>query len=83
MKRNCDHALEYVYHYLDEEITWYHRVRVRWHLRRCADCCNGFDFERKVQAMVRTKGIDEPPPELYDRLRTLMREHGADDLGTQ
>ncbi len=79
MKNNCDHALEYVYHYLDEEITWYHRARVRWHLRRCNDCCNGYEFERRVKAMVRSKGVDEPPPELFERLRAFIREHGVDD----
>ena len=79
MSRGCEHAVEYVYHYLDEELTWSHRVRIRWHLRRCEPCDGAFDFEDRLKSMIRKKGRDDPPPELFDRLRALIRE---DDTGS-
>ena len=48
MSTGCEHAVEYVYHYLDQELTWARRTRIRWHLRRCNDCCGAFDFEAHI-----------------------------------
>ncbi len=78
MSRGCQHAVEYVYHYLDEEITWSRKVRIKWHLKRCDPCDDAFDFEIRLKTMIREKGRDEPPPELFDRLRALLQE---DDTG--
>jgi len=77
MSRGCEHAVEYVYHYIDKEITWGRQVRIRWHLRRCNACCGAFDFETRLKAVIRQRGRDEPPPELFDRLRALIREESA------
>ena len=79
MSRGCEHAVEYVYHYLDEELTWSRRVRIRWHLKRCEPCDGAFDFESRLKSMIRQKGRDDAPPELFDRLRALIRE---DDTGS-
>lgn len=78
MKRNCDHTIEYLYQYMDEELTWFHSVRVRWHLRKCAACGDGHRFEQRLQQMVQKKCTDAPPPELIDRLRTFLRENTRD-----
>jgi len=75
-KSGCGHAIEYVYHYLDDEISWTRRMRVRWHLRKCRDCCDAYDFETQLKTVIRERGRDEPPPELMDRLRTLLRDEG-------
>ena len=72
----CGHAIEYIYNYLDDEITWTRRMRVRWHLRKCNHCCDAFEFETHLKTVIREKGQDEPPPELMDRLKTLLREEG-------
>jgi len=81
MSSGCQHAVEYVYHYLDEEITWSRKVRIKWHLKRCDPCDGAFDFEVRLRTMIREKGRDEPPPELFDRLRALLREDGTDPNG--
>jgi mycothiol system anti-sigma-R factor len=78
MSRGCDQAVEYVYHYLDGELTWSRKVRIRWHLKRCSPCDDAFDFELRLKTMIREKGRDELPPELFDRLRALIREDDAD-----
>ena len=76
MHGGCEHAIEYVYHYLDEELTWSRRMRIRWHLRRCTNCDGAFSFEQQLKAVVRRKSQDEAPPELIDRLRALIQEEG-------
>jgi mycothiol system anti-sigma-R factor len=81
MNRGCEHAVEYVYHYIDHEITWARRARIRWHLKRCDACFGAFDFESKLKAVIRERGKDEPPPELFDRLRALIQEESARDDG--
>jgi mycothiol system anti-sigma-R factor len=77
MSRGCEHAIEYVYHYLDHELTWSRRTRIRWHLSRCSGCCGAFDFEERLKAVIRERGRDEPPPELFERLRALIHEEAA------
>lgn len=81
MSIGCDHAVEYLYHYLDQELTWARRTRIRWHLRRCHQCCDAFDFETQLKIVIRERGRDEPPPELFDRLRALIQEEAARDDG--
>ena len=70
----CQHAMAYVYQYLDRELTMSRRARIRWHLRKCGACSPAFDFEGKLKNMIREHSHDEPPPELFDRLRTLIRD---------
>lgn len=77
MSSGCDHTIEYVYHYLDHELTWSRQIRVRWHLRRCTGCEDAFSFEEKLKTVIRERGRDEPPAELFDRLRTLIQEEAA------
>jgi mycothiol system anti-sigma-R factor len=76
--RACEHALEYVYQYLDGELSSSRRARIQWHLRKCDECSPVFDFEANLKQAIRKQCHDDPPPELLDRLRTLIRE---EDLG--
>lgn len=82
MSSGCDHAVEYVYHYIDQEITWSRQARIRWHLRKCTSCCDAFDFELKLKSIIKERGRDEPPPELFDHLRALIQQEAAHDDGT-
>ncbi len=79
MAHNCDQAIEQVYYFLDGEITWYKRVRVRRHLRRCSGCSDAYAFETRFKSVLRSKCRDDMPPELIDRLRAFLQEHGADE----
>lgn len=78
MSRSCEHAIEYLYNYLDDELTWFRRTRIQWHLRKCNDCCGGFEFEERFKQYVRSNGADEAPAELVERIRTFLRQHGND-----
>ena len=76
MSRSCDHAIEYVYHYIDKELTWARRTRIRWHLRKCLKCDGAFTFEERIKTVIRRRAQEEPPPELIERLQALIREEG-------
>lgn len=76
MSRGCEHAVEYVYQYLDQELTYMRRARIRWHLRKCVACDGAYGFETRLKAVIRQRGRDEPPQELLDRLRALIQEDG-------
>ena len=79
MSRSCEQATEQIYFYLDGEMSYVRRLMVRLHLRRCGHCCDAFDFEEGVKAMVRTKTHTEPSVELIERLRALIREEAGND----
>jgi mycothiol system anti-sigma-R factor len=70
----CDHAAEYVYQYLDEEISFFEKSRIRMHLRHCSNCTDAFEFEYKLKGVIRDRGRSDPPPELFDTLRALIEQ---------
>ena len=82
MSRGCEHAVEYVYQFLDGETTWMHRARIRYHLKKCVECDGAFAFETRLRTVIRERGRDEPPAELIDRLRTLLHEDEPGSTGS-
>ena len=70
----CEHAVEYVYQYLDEELTVTRRARISMHLKRCHHCNDAFEFERVLKARIAAGGKSEPPAELFDQLRALIQQ---------
>jgi mycothiol system anti-sigma-R factor len=70
----CDHAVEYIYQYIDEELTITRRARISVHLKRCGHCCDAFDFERALKARITAGGKTEPPAELFNQLRALIQQ---------
>lgn len=78
----CEHAVDYVYQYIDDELTFWRRVRIRLHLKRCGHCTSAVEFERALKARIAESGKSEPPPELFDTLRALIRqERNTGDSG--
>jgi mycothiol system anti-sigma-R factor len=75
----CDHAIEYIYQYLDEEISFFRKSRVSVHLSRCAECTGAYDFERRLKDVIKERGRSEPPPELFDTLRALIQQEREGD----
>lgn len=74
----CTNALERVYPFLDGELTWVERVKIRWHLRVCPPCSDVYDFEDRVKAVVHDKAQEDVPDEVVDRLKGFLREHDCD-----
>jgi mycothiol system anti-sigma-R factor len=79
MSSGCDHAIEYIYQYLDDEISVTHSSRIKLHLRRCSACMSAYEFETKLKSVIRERGRTEPPPELFDRLRAIIQEESKQD----
>lgn len=72
--RSCDDSIARIYEYLDDEIGWYSRVRIRYHLRKCPNCTGAFSFEERLKIVVRERAKEEPPPEFMDRLRSFLEQ---------
>ena len=77
---NCHEATARLYRYLDGEMTFFRRVWIRRHLRRCPPCNGGFEFERRLKERVARDCMDPMPQELYDRLVQFLRQHETDGL---
>jgi mycothiol system anti-sigma-R factor len=77
MKAECDNAVDYLYQYIDEELTWSRRLRVRWHLRKCGLCVAAFDFESRLKERIKECDRDEPSQELLDRIRTFIEQEAT------
>lgn len=77
MKAECDHAVDYLYQYIDQELTWSRRLRIRWHLQRCGRCVDAYEFESRLKARIKQCGNDQPPQELFDRIRALIKQEAA------
>ena len=76
MSSGCDHAIGYIYQYLDDEISFVHSSRIKLHLRWCSSCMNTYEFEAKLKDVIRERGHTEPPPELFETLRNLIEREG-------
>ncbi len=70
----CENAVEYVYQYLDDELTVTRKARIKWHLKRCGHCVNAYEFETSLKARISESGRTEPPVELFDTLRALIEQ---------
>lgn len=79
----CEHAVEYVYQYLDAELTMTRKARISIHLKMCGKCNDAFEFERLLKDRIAAGGKTEPPPELFDDLRALLhQERTNEDSGS-
>lgn len=80
-RHNCDEAIAQVYFYLDGEIGWMRRTRVKRHLRKCHQCLGAYSFESRLKTVIRERVKEEPHPEVMDRLRAFLRENGPGSIG--
>jgi mycothiol system anti-sigma-R factor len=70
----CDNAVEYVYQFIDDELTVARRARIKWHLKRCGVCVGAFDFERQLKARIAAAGRAEPPAEFLQQIRAIVEQ---------
>jgi mycothiol system anti-sigma-R factor len=77
MSKFCEKSAAQVYEYLDQELNWYRRFKIMTHLRRCPPCADGYRFETKLKERIRQGCHEDLPPELLERMRAFLRQHGA------
>jgi anti-sigma factor (TIGR02949 family) len=75
--QECDDALTHLYQYLDREIDESTAVVIRTHLEDCSWCLKGFDFEARLQVVVRERLAEDVPPEFLQRLRDAIAHEAA------
>ena len=70
---DCEHVLKQIELYLDGELVASMRVEIEQHLGGCDPCSGHAAFQGRLKELLRSKcGCDQVPPELVDRLRTLL-----------
>ncbi|MFV2000576.1 MAG: zf-HC2 domain-containing protein [Acidimicrobiia bacterium] len=74
---DCHEAIEYVYQYIDDELTSTRKARIKWHLKRCGHCMDAYSFETELKQKIASGGKTEPAPELFDTLRALIQQEGT------
>jgi anti-sigma factor RsiW len=74
----CDRAIDYIYQYIDDELTVTRQSRIQWHLKRCGSCMDAFTFETQLKERIATGGRTQPSEELFDTLRALIQQERQD-----
>jgi mycothiol system anti-sigma-R factor len=83
MKRTCQETEARLYEFLDHELGFMDRWRIRRHLRRCPPCQSGASFENRLRHKIRAGCADEIPEELWNRIRTFIRHNGVTDASAE
>jgi mycothiol system anti-sigma-R factor len=73
----CDDALTNLYQYLDREIEVFTTEVIRAHLEDCSGCLKSFDFEARLQIVVRERLAEDVPDEFMQRLRDAIAREAA------
>jgi len=72
---DCGEVLADVFLYLDGEMSYERRDRIRHHLDECSPCLRKFGIEREVRALVaRSCGNEIAPETLRDRVVLRLQE---------
>lgn len=74
---NCDEALARLYEYLDSELDDVTAEGIRSHLDKCGECTGGFDFERRLKAVVRERLSEDVPQQFINRLRSAIQKESS------
>ena len=69
----CQEAVHAVYSYIDGQVEQTEEIRITRHLADCRGCADAIEFERTFLLRIRTACPEEPPPELVERIRGLLR----------
>jgi mycothiol system anti-sigma-R factor len=71
----CMEALKEIERLLDGELPPALRIKVQTHLSGCSPCMDRAEFRRHLKVMIAAKCTgDEPPPELFIRVRAIIEE---------
>ena len=75
---NCQETLREIERFLDRELDSPVRSEIERHLGDCHPCAERTDFQRHVKALIASKcGYEHVPPELLDRITTLLDRQDA------
>lgn len=76
---NCERAIANLYAFLDAELDGVSAQEIRSHVEDCHSCDGPFDFEKKLLGIVKERLTEDPPPEFFDRIKSLLAVETASD----
>jgi predicted anti-sigma-YlaC factor YlaD len=71
---SCQELTEVATDYLEDDLPWRTRLRVRIHLWMCSHCRRYLDQLRKVIGLLKGLPAQPLPPELIERLVAQFRQ---------
>jgi mycothiol system anti-sigma-R factor len=71
---DCEEALRRLFDYLDAELTGEPQREMQQHLERCRSCFSRVEFEKRLKAYTAQLGEEPVPPDVEQRIRTLINE---------
>lgn len=71
---SCEEALRLLVAHLDDELGNSTRAAMERHIERCRSCWSRAEFERQLKDKVATLRQEPVPPELSNRVRSLIDE---------
>jgi len=70
----CEEAVKKLYEYIDKELDRSTVEQLDRHLEICKSCCDHFEFERKVKALIQDSVfVQKAPISLKDRIQTNLK----------
>lgn len=77
---SCEHVLERLWEFLDEELSPDEEVQVQQHLNICNQCFPRYDFQRAYfEYAHRIRDRDHASPELRRRVFKMILEQEAEE----
>lgn len=70
----CADAVKQLWEYLDRELPAEDRGRVEEHLNFCRTCCGELEFAEELQRFMRSRGSEDIPSGIRDRLEAMLGE---------
>ena len=74
---DCGDAQDQLYQYLDAELDEATAASVRHHLDDCGGCFDSFDFQRRLNVIIRTHLAEDMPISLEEKVKELLRHETA------
>jgi anti-sigma factor (TIGR02949 family) len=71
---SCADALRLLAAHLDGELDEHQHGEVDKHINRCRSCFSRAEFERGLKSSVAELGREPVPPEVDQRIKTLVRQ---------
>ncbi len=71
---NCDWCTKNLSAYIDGELNFFARWRIKRHLKRCRECNKEWGQLKKIHKLSKLVILVNPEPHFYDHLRTRLPE---------
>ncbi|HEY5274086.1 MAG TPA: mycothiol system anti-sigma-R factor [Acidimicrobiales bacterium] len=73
---DCTQTVEWLYEFLDGELTEERRIAIEIHLNFCPPCGSVVSFESELRRVIADRCRDQLPDQLRERIQAALAELG-------